>query len=105
VAPAPTEIRSVAVVRKPSAAEIQRAYPRAALGRNEPGQALVDCAVGPDGGMRDCQAVGANPSGQGFEEAARQLGALYVVRGTDQDGQPTAGRRITFEIKFAPPRL
>jgi serine/threonine protein kinase len=99
---APTEIRSVAIIRKPSPADIQRAYPRAALARNEAGSALVDCAVGLDGAMRECKAVGANPIGEGFEEAARQLGALYVVKAVDQDGQATAGRRITFEIKFQP---
>ena len=57
-----------------------------------------------DGAMRDCRTVGANPSGQGFEAAASELGGLYVVRGLDQDGQATAGRRITFEIKFQVPR-
>jgi outer membrane biosynthesis protein TonB len=102
--PPPPEIRSVAIVRKPTVAEIMRAYPSGARRREISGSALIDCVVGPDGGMRDCRTVGANPSGQGFEEAAQELGGRYVVRSVDQDGQATAGRRITFEIKFESPR-
>ena len=96
------EIRRVAVLKKPTAEDVQRVYPRAALGKGQAGSALIDCMVASDGAMRDCTSVGANPPGQGFEEAARALGALYVVSGVDQEGHATPGRRITFEVKFQP---
>ena len=96
------EIRQVVIVSKPTAEDIRRVYPRAALSEERPGSALIDCLVASGGAMRDCQPVRASPAGVGFEAAARELGALYVVSGVDQAGRATPGRRITFEVKFEP---
>ncbi len=61
----------------PLFADVAGAYPRG--GRGEAGYVVFRCGVKADGALRNCEKVRENPSGQGFEPAARGLLKLFRI--------------------------
>ena len=90
--------------RRPTAEEVMRHYPEAALRLGISGRGVVACTVALDGRLENCEAVDVTPAGYGFGEAA--LAVAQYVRMTPQtlDGKPRAGARIRLPITFGAPR-
>lgn len=89
--------------RRPTGADLEKVYPRAALRARVQGYATLRCTVTSEGGVTDCAALNDAPFGV-FGEAAVKLAPTFKMRTEDGDGVPVAGRSILLPIRFLLPR-
>jgi TonB family protein len=64
----------------------------------EAGRATVDCLVGADGRLTDCQVARERPVNLGFGQSALAIAGLMQMNPWTDDGRPVAGARIKLPI-------
>lgn len=75
-------------LEKPSGDAVNRAYPDAALRREESGRVVLGCTVTTDGLVVDCEVVSEDPPGFGFGRAALTLTDQMRMRPMTVGGVP-----------------
>lgn len=75
-------------------------YPEYAQRRDLAGEVQARCVVGEDARLQACELLSVTPAGEGFDDSAKRLLPDVLVDRVAKDGQPTAGRSITFTIEY-----
>lgn len=88
-------------LRKPSAEELQAAWP--AQARVPGGQATIVCVVTAEARMEACEVDSEEPAGQGFGEAALMLAPSFVMKPGMKDGRPVSSH-VRIPITFTAAR-
>jgi len=91
-------------LRKPSADDISRYYPKPARDHNIGGRARVECRLASDGVLSNCVVLSEAPAGYGFGEAALNVATRFQMRPGTRNGQPIGGQ-IIVPILFSPEPL
>ena len=94
-----TEVRPQMVTR-PTAAQIQAAYPVRALSDQVEGAAAIDCLVMDDGKLARCQVVAEAPGGYGFGQATLDLAGDFLMKPRLVDGEAAPGAVVRVGVKF-----
>lgn len=89
--------------RRPTAEDIARYYPKAALKEDLAGRVVLSCTVEVDGRLSACTASQATPQGAGFEEAAVAMSEVFRMRPQTRDGRPVAGGTVKIPLNFIIP--
>ncbi|WP_293350282.1 TonB family protein [Phenylobacterium sp.] len=89
--------------RVPTAEDISRYYPKAALEADLAGRAVLSCTVSAEGRLVGCSAATAWPEGAGFGEAALAMSEVFRMRPETRDGQAVAGGTVRIPIRFLMP--
>lgn len=87
--------------QRPSARDLQNAYPAGAQRRNLEGHVTLDCLIGSDLAIR-CRALNETPAGFGFASAALRVAQSFRAAPTLEDGRPAAGERAQVTLVFKP---
>lgn len=101
-APPPLIYETPGWARRPSAVDIGRVYPRAALRQGVGGKAIIGCKVVANGTLSECAVVAEEPVGMGFGEATLALAPLFQMR-PQANGRPVEGSRVRIPVIFTPP--
>jgi TonB family protein len=88
-------------VQKPSAADVARVYPAAALKAHDRGYVTLACKFSPAGRLRDCKVVNER-EGSGFGAAALKLSELFQAKPISADGDQIGGGTVLIPIYFEP---
>jgi len=88
--------------RTPASDQFLHIYPERAAHDHVEGQAVIQCVVGADGRMSECQAIAESRHDYGFGKAALALTPLFVV-GAHTCGGHFAGGTIDILINFQLP--
>ena len=99
--PAAGLITSPKWLERPSGADIQRVWPKAAGA--QPGRATMTCRVDGEGRLEKCAVVSEAPDASGFGQAVLQLAPSFRMAGEDPDGVAVKGREIRIPVRFTPP--
>ncbi|KQY91953.1 hypothetical protein ASD21_16835 [Caulobacter sp. Root1455] len=75
-------------------------YPERAQRLGVSGQAAARCQIAAEGLLRNCVALSAAPTDQGFDEAATKLLEHAKVDATTHGGEPSVGRTLTVTVRF-----
>jgi TonB family protein len=84
---------------KPTAENIARVYPSAALTRHIKGRATIHCTTDEDGYLKDCEVLGETPGGLGFGNAALEITAYMRFQPATRYGVPMASE-VSVPIRF-----
>jgi TonB family protein len=87
-------------VAKPSAADLQAFYPKAAAALELQGDATITCVVEVSGALSGCALGAESPPELGFGPAALRMASLFKMRSMTEGGAPTRGGRVTIPISF-----
>jgi protein TonB len=102
--PAPARdrvIRNPTWLRKPSASEMERIYPRRAADLEKSGGATLMCTVASSGSVRDCSVIDESPKGLGFGEAALAGAKLFKLSPRTVDGEAVEGAKVRIPLVFS----
>ncbi|MBN8552207.1 MAG: TonB family protein [Caulobacterales bacterium] len=99
--PIPPVIRSPQWIRQPSAAQMQRAYPRGAVADGISGRVVLNCRLTAAGEVTGCSVASETPAGEGFDRAALSLSRYFRLSPRTVDGQAIEGARVTIPLNFA----
>lgn len=98
--PVPTNmIANPRWLARPTDADYERYFPRAAWAQGVEGAISLDCLVDAEGRL-SCQVMGEHPVGMGFGEAAVRISRHFRMAPQTAFGQPTAGGRYRLRIPF-----
>ncbi|WP_297803567.1 TonB family protein [uncultured Brevundimonas sp.] len=97
---APSVITNPDWIQRPTADQLLRAYPDAALERGISGSTTLNCSVRVDGTLSDCQVGNETPARQGFGRAAISLSRQFRMSPRTVDGAPVDGARVSVAIRF-----
>lgn len=90
-------------MRRPSASDFARYYPRNAERAGIEGRATIACTIDTKGFMEKCEVVREEPAGQGFGAAALALGPGFKLTPKTPSGISVVGSKITIPIAFRLP--
>lgn len=90
-------------VERPSAADVEAAYPASAKRDNLEGSATIDCDVGADGKLSGCATITEEPLGYGFAAATVGLANLYRAAPQTSGGVATAGGKARISRRWHTP--
>lgn len=105
--PQPTSSKSSRVYtnlpfrRAPTVEQMLDAYPAKAKAAKVGGTAVIDCRIGPDGGLSKCKTIRELPGSYGFASAAKALAPLFTTPINTPDGGTAAGSRAHVNVTFA----
>lgn len=85
---------------RPTAKDIHAVYPKQARRQHLKGLVRLDCSVGSDGMLYDCNVADESPMGAGFGAAALALGPKFKMS-PSAGGVPVAGWKVLLPITFA----
>lgn len=104
VGPAPPAvIRNPSWLRKPSADQMDRVYPRRAREDGIGGSALLHCTVTVSGDLTGCSVRSESPAGAGFGDAAVKLSRHFRMNPRTVDGTPVGGAQVDIPLRFEAP--
>ena len=89
--------------RRPTVADLVRAYPAEAVKANVEGDVVLHCRVTAAGQLADCGVLRETPQGAGFGAAALSLTPLFEAREQTPEGGPKRGSDIRLPIRFRLP--
>jgi protein TonB len=98
--PAPPMIRNPSWLTKPTAAQLDRLYPRRAAVRGISGAATLECRVNAQGGVSGCMVIRELPAGFGFGDAALASTRYFRLSPRTVDGQATEGAKVQIPMGF-----
>lgn len=88
----------------PDEADLERLFPAEARARGiSEGRATAECVVQDDGYLGQCDIHDVTPAGVGFEQAVRDIAAMFAVSPWLSEGRPSAGRRVRLPFLFIDP--
>jgi hypothetical protein len=90
-------------LERPSAGDLEDAYPAFALELSIPGRADLDCLVLADGHL-DCAIASEAPEARSFGGAALTVAHHFRMATTLPDGTRTKGARTRLTLTFTPPK-
>jgi TonB family protein len=99
-APQPSMIKGLDWLRRPSGADIARAYPDSAVRDERQGRATMQCTVKRDGSLEGCVVLYEDPPGYKFGEAALSLASKFQMQTTFPDGQSAEGGTVRIPLRF-----
>ena len=104
--PASAESTKADWVRKPTPAEFQSLYPKAASASRAEASVLLSCTVGTDGALKRCTAKSSAPDQYGFEAAAVQMSQYFQMRPATVDGVSVESQaRVPINFKAPAPGI
>ena len=89
-------------LEKPSADDMEWAYPAHAERHNIEGKAVITCAVGDDGRLSDCQVISETPAGEDFGVAAVALSQKFRML-PPPEGYAAKPAEVTIPVVFQVP--
>jgi TonB family protein len=98
----PTIIVNPILLEAPTAKDMARFYPRAALRQRLGGRAVIQCVVGVDGALGQCTVTSEDPPDLGFGDAALNMAPSFRFRPMTRDGRPVGSGKINIPIRFVP---
>jgi len=96
----PAKITKPQWLQRPTAAQMERHYPRAGLSNDATGSAMIRCAVTVSGNVTACSVISEDPAGQGFGSAALKLSRYFRMSPKTIDGQPVDGAIVDIRLAF-----
>ena len=87
-------------IRRPSAFDFARLYPRDAMSAEAQGQTATSCSVTDEGALISCITLSEQPVGLGFAKASLSLMKKFKMKSVDLEGQPVAGRSVRIPIRW-----
>jgi protein TonB len=85
-------------IRRPSAADLERFYPKGAGAVTA--DVRADCTVDDNSAFKTCEIVSEDQPGKGFGQNTTRLPRLFRMRAIDGDGAPVAGRKVRLPVRW-----
>ncbi len=87
-------------LERPSGRDFARYYPTRALSLGIEGRAVIECGVGLDGRLHDCEVIEEAPEGMEFGAATVSMARHFRMTPQLRDGEPVGGARVRIPITW-----
>jgi TonB family protein len=97
----PRVVRNPNWIAKPTASQMERAYPPRALEEGLRGRTVIQCSITRQGALTTCAVISESPAGHGFGAAAMRLSRYFKMAPRTVDGLDVEGALVNVPITFA----